>query len=103
MPLISHQTRQYLIAGGILVALGATIIGSVLRVIDLPMLPVTTMTVFIIITLTVVWVRRAGEYSDGGSVWNAIPSTQYAGRFVEAGGLTRSEQEDALGESRDNE
>ncbi|SFR33381.1 hypothetical protein [Halogeometricum limi] len=33
---------------------------------------------------------------SGDSVWDAIPRWQYDGRHVESGGLTRSEQEDAL-------
>ncbi|NHN40227.1 hypothetical protein G9C85_01070 [Halorubellus sp. JP-L1] len=33
---------------------------------------------------------------DDGSVWNAIPGRQYGGRHAEAGGLSRSEQEDAI-------
>lgn len=96
MSLLTHQTRQYLIAGGVLTSFGAPVIGGVLMMIGVPTPLIITLTVLIIITLTVIWVRRAGE-DDDGSVWNAIPRSQYAGRFAEAGGLTRGEQEDALG------
>lgn len=103
MSLLTPQTRQYLIAGGALAIVGAPIVELVLPMTDLPAVPVIASSTFVIITLTVVWVRRTGEYDDGGSVWNAIPSSQYAGRFAEAGGLTRGEQEDALGNARDDE
>lgn len=33
---------------------------------------------------------------DEGSVWNAIPGRQYAGRYAEAGGVSRQEQEEAI-------
>lgn len=102
MTLVTRQTRQYLIAGGVLTSFGAPVLGGVLMMIGVPTPFVISLTVLIVITLTVVWVRRAGE-DDEGSVWNAIPRSQYAGRFAEAGGLTRGEQEDALGKSRDNE
>lgn len=35
---------------------------------------------------------------DRGTVWDAIPSWQYEGRFAEAGGISRSEQERAVSE-----
>jgi hypothetical protein len=37
------------------------------------------------------------------SVWNAIPSRQYAGRHAESGGIARAEQENALEELQDGE
>lgn len=41
-----------------------------------------------------------GDGADGteseSSVWSAIPSWQYSGRHAESGGITRSEQEKAL-------
>jgi len=33
---------------------------------------------------------------DDAGTWDAVPRWQYEGRFAEVGGLTRSEQEDAL-------
>ena len=41
---------------------------------------------------------QATEQSDGEGegFWSAIPNRQYNGRFAEAGGLTRSEQSDAI-------
>ena len=101
MSLITHRIKQYLIIGGLLLA-GAPLIGGALEMIGLPRPFAIALTTLIVITLTVVWVRRAGE-DDDGAVWNAIPQSQYAGRFVEAGGLTRSEQEDALRKSHDKE
>ena len=35
---------------------------------------------------------------DDGTAWDLIPSWQYGGRFVEAGGNTVAEQEDAVEE-----
>ncbi|WP_128478372.1 hypothetical protein [Halorussus pelagicus] len=52
------------------------------------------------ITRLLGWLRF-GESSDGdsgGTVWDAIPSWQYRGRHVDSGGVTRDEQERALGE-----
>ena len=43
-----------------------------------------------------------GGDGDGGA-WDAIPEWQYDGRFAEAGGLTRSEQEAAIEELREEE
>jgi hypothetical protein len=41
--------------------------------------------------------RTAEDVDDSeGTVWDAIPSWQYEGRFAEAGGITRGEQERAL-------
>ncbi|QLH84060.1 hypothetical protein [Halosimplex pelagicum] len=49
-----------------------------------------------------VWFRRATD-GDGGSVWSAIPDTQYTGRHAESGGIARKEQEDAIRELRESE
>lgn len=39
----------------------------------------------------------SGDESDGSdSVWDLIPNWQYTGRHVEAGGITRDDQEKAL-------
>lgn len=41
--------------------------------------------------------RRRGARDDGdASSWESIPRWQYDGRFAEAGGLTRDEQERAI-------
>lgn len=40
--------------------------------------------------------QQATGAEPGTSVWEAIPSWQYAGRHVESGGLTRDEQERAI-------
>lgn len=38
------------------------------------------------------------EEDSGDSVWDPVPSWQYLGRVVEAGGITRLEQEEAVRE-----
>ncbi|UIO99047.1 hypothetical protein Hbl1158_10940 [Halobaculum sp. CBA1158] len=40
---------------------------------------------------------ESGE-GDEGDGWSLVPDWQYEGRFAEAGGITRSEQEQALRE-----
>jgi hypothetical protein len=35
-------------------------------------------------------------FDDDGSVWDAIPGRQYTGRYAEAGGVSRQEQEAAI-------
>jgi hypothetical protein len=41
--------------------------------------------------------HRTERRDDGGEgFWGAIPDWQYDGRFAEAGGLTRSEQSEAV-------
>lgn len=42
--------------------------------------------------------RASDANSEGGSVWEAIPSWQYDGRHAESGGLARGDQEAALAE-----
>ncbi|UPV73763.1 hypothetical protein M0R89_14600 [Halorussus limi] len=45
------------------------------------------------------WLRsRDSSDGDDGTVWDAIPSRQYGGRHAESGGVTREQQERALGE-----
>ncbi|QZP38171.1 hypothetical protein [Halobaculum magnesiiphilum] len=44
---------------------------------------------------------RGGSGDDGegeGDGWSLVPDWQYEGRFAEAGGITRSEQEQAIRE-----
>jgi len=36
------------------------------------------------------------DESDNSSFWDSIPVEQYTGRFAEAGGIARKEQEEAL-------
>ena len=47
--------------------------------------------------LLIVYVGNDDEKEDTDS-WRPIPSWQYGGRFVELGGLTRDEQEEAVQE-----
>lgn len=48
-------------------------------------------------------VAWASDRDTDESVWNAIPNRQYEGRHAESGGLTRSEQENALRELEDED
>jgi len=41
---------------------------------------------------------RGDGNDDEGDGWSLVPEWQYEGRFAEAGGITRSEQEQALRE-----
>lgn len=97
---MSTRTRQYLVAGFVtawlvLVALTGVRIGTGgLPTLALPAAAATW------IALTTAWVRLLGGDAEG-TVWNAVPGRQYGGRLVEAGGLTRGEQEKALGDSSD--
>ena len=45
--------------------------------------------------------RHAAGTELRGSVWDAIPSRQYAGRHAESGGLARDDQERALERTRE--
>ena len=40
--------------------------------------------------------KQSDDEGEGDGFWSAIPNRQYNGRFAEAGGLTRSEQSDAI-------
>lgn len=45
------------------------------------------------------WPFSTGDADDeepAGTVWDAIPDWQYEGRFAEAGGIARGEQERAV-------
>ncbi|PSQ16640.1 hypothetical protein BRD00_10285 [Halobacteriales archaeon QS_8_69_26] len=97
----SGRTRQYLVAG--FASLWAVVLSVQLLSVLVGGRPnvwgaVAALGVWV--TMTVLWVRWTDDPGEG-SAWEAIPGWQYGGRFVEAGGLTRSEQEEALGNSED--
>lgn len=48
------------------------------------------------VALTTSWVRRADRRESSGSMWDATPRRQYAGRFAESGRLARESCERAL-------
>ena len=98
---VSLRTRQYLIAGwccGWPAVLGLAVLQWLPGVQFALAVPVA---VGIWLTLTVAWVRRwSGD--DDGSAWDAIPRWQYGGWFAGQGGLVKEEQDEALGNSRDD-
>ena len=88
--------------------LGASVVGLVTTVVD-PVIAVGAVAVLAGLVAVRRWRRvgpsdrssaddAAGERArnDDSSVWNAIPPWQYDGQHVEAGGMTRDEQERAL-------
>jgi len=81
----------YLLVGGSLVWLTAISYGSLLFV----------LVAVLIGGLIVSKLRGAGSNNESDSVWNAIPNRQYSGRHAESGGLSRSEQEQAIQEIHD--
>jgi|AntRauTorcE11898_2_1112593.scaffolds.fasta_scaffold07913_2 hypothetical protein len=42
------------------------------------------------------YVERTDDGDDRAGFWDRIPGRQYTGRYAEAGGVTRKEQEDAI-------
>ncbi len=100
---LSGRTRQVLV--GVLVVvffLGPTV-ATLLAVAGLTVLQSFATAIVGGLALTLVWVWRRGGDDGGGSAWDGIPEWQYNGRFAEAGGLTRSEQERAIEELREEE
>ena len=101
---LSGRTRQVLV-GGLVVGffLGPTV-AALLAVAGLTVLQSFAATIVGGLALTLVWVwRRSGSDEDNGSAWDGIPEWQYDSRFAEAGGLTRSEQEAAIEDHREEE
>jgi len=99
---VSTRTRQYLVAGFVTAWLVLTALAGVRILVDGLSTLALPVAVVLWATLTAAWVHFLG--GDGeGTVWNAVPGWQYGGRLVDAGGLTRGEQEKALGDSRDED
>ena len=99
---LSTRRMQYLVAVVFVGLFVAPVIGGVLSVAGVPFPESWLAAVGSWVVLAVLWVRRLGG-EDDDSTWAAIPSWQYEGRFAEAGGLTRSEQEQALDELREQQ
>jgi len=93
---------QYLVAVVFVGFLTVPVIGGVLSLAGVPAPESWLAAVGGWVVLAVLWVRRLGG-EDDDSTWAAIPDWQYEGRFAEAGGLTRSEQEQALDELSEQE
>ncbi|QPV62636.1 hypothetical protein I7X12_18200 [Halosimplex litoreum] len=60
------------------------------------------LSVFAYLVVCAVWFARTTD-TDGGSVWSAIPDSQYTGQHAESGGIARKEQEDAIRELQESE
>jgi hypothetical protein len=99
----SGRTRQFLVAAVVLVFFVGPVVAAILSVLGLPVLQAFGVTIVGGLAVALVWVRWLGGDGDDGSAWAAIPEWQYNGRFAEAGGLTRSEQEQAIEELREEE
>ena len=96
---VSARTRQYLVAGVLTGWITLPLLAVVLRA-DITVVPGVLAVLGGWLTLVVLWVRRLGG-SGEGTTWDPIPGWQYDGRFAGIGGLTRGEQEEALGNNDD--
>ncbi|MDS0258196.1 hypothetical protein NDI56_02095 [Haloarcula sp. S1CR25-12] len=99
---LSTRTMQYLVAVVFVGLFAVPVIGGLLSLAGVPVPESWLVAVGGWVVLASLWVRRVGGRDDDAT-WAAIPSWQYDGRFAEAGGLTRSEQEEALDELRDEQ
>lgn len=98
---LSHRTTQYVVAGTVVAWVSLLGAGLSTRIGVQPVVAVPA-AFGLWIVLTAAWVRRsAGE--DEGSTWNAIPQSQYLGQLAGSGGIAKKEQEDALGQTNDDE
>jgi len=98
---LSTRTMQYLVAVVFVGLFAVPVIAGLLSLVG----PVPESWLAAVggwVVLAALWVRRVGGRDDDAT-WAAIPSWQYDGRFAEAGGLTRSEQEAALDDLRDEQ
>ena len=92
---VSGRTRQYLVATVLVGSFVVPIFGAILSVAGLTVAQAFAGAAGGWVVAAVLWVRQFGG-DDDGDTWAAIPDWQYDGRFAEAGGLTRSEQEEAI-------
>ncbi|MBX0285793.1 hypothetical protein [Haloarcula salinisoli] len=99
---LSQRTVQYFVAAGVTWFFALAAFGLLTTFTDVAIRTALVATVVAWLVVTVLWVRRLGG-DDDATTWDAIPEWQYNGRFAEAGGLTRSEQEAALDELNDEE
>ncbi|MFC7141741.1 hypothetical protein ACFQMA_18130 [Halosimplex aquaticum] len=98
-----HVPFVFLLIGGGFVAGVAALLDLVvegLGLVESGYLPSLAVAALLYLAICAVWFARTR--GDGnGSVWSAIPDTQYTGRHAESGGIARKEQEDALRELQD--
>ena len=100
---LSGRARQFLVGAVVVVFFVGPVVAAGLNALGLTVLQSFAAAIVGGLALTLVWVRRLGGTGDGESAWDAIPEWQYDGRFAEAGGLTRSEQESAIEDLRERE
>ncbi|WP_415382030.1 hypothetical protein [Halosimplex sp. TS25] len=98
-----HVAFVFLLIGGAFVAGVAALLDLVvegLGLVESGYLPSLAAAVLLYLAIcAVLFTRTRG--GDGGSVWSAIPDSQYTGRHAESGGIARKEQEDAIRELQD--
>jgi len=93
---LSTRTQQFLVLALLVGSLVVPVLTAVLSAVGLTVPQAFAGAAAAWLALAVLWVRRSGGAENDGGAWDGIPRRQYEGRFAEAGGLTRSEQEDAL-------
>jgi len=99
---LSLRTRQYIVAGYVSGCLGIGVLAVLRWLPGVPTALAIPVAVSVWLVLTVAWVRRwSGD--DDGSAWDSIPRWQYDGWFAGQGGLVKQEQDEALGNSRDDD
>ena len=84
-----------LVLTGLLLAVGV-LVGAVTGIDESAAVIGTAVAALVLLAL----LRIVGS-GDGGDVWEPIPGSQYAGRVVQGGGLTRAEQEEAVEEAQE--
>ncbi|AEM57319.1 hypothetical protein HISP_08765 [Haloarcula hispanica N601] len=100
---LSGRKRQFLVGAVVTVFFFGPVVAAGLSVLGLTVLQSFGVAIGGGLALTTVWVWKRGGNTDDGSAWDAIPEWQYNGRFAEAGGLTRSEQEAAIEDLQERE
>ena len=99
---LSTRARQYLVVAVLVGSFVVPVLGAVLSAVGLTVPQAFAGATVAWLVLTALWVGRMGG-TDDGDAWGGIPQWQYGGRFAEAGGLTRQEQEEALERLGDEE
>jgi len=99
---LSTRTRQYLVAAVLVGSFVVPVLGAVLSTLRLTVPRAFAGATVAWLVLTALWVGRMGG-TDDSDAWGGIPQWQYGGRFAEAGGLTKQEQEEALERLGDEE
>ena len=99
---LSGRKRQFVVAVLVVGFFVGPVVAALLSVAGLTVVQAFGVAIVGGLAVALVWVWQVGGGGDGGA-WDAIPEWQYDGRFAEAGGLTRSEQEAAIDELREDE